>query len=253
MNAIFFGQGRIQLLPEFLVNFCTALAPPEPRTIFTAATFCFMQRTEDNWNICILQLLKLFCQQFQTKLIIFVFLRTFFQNFSGIKVCFIRLISCVRPVYLISNIIIREFLRNGNVPGCCYNTIVILCPADHTVCCTIFVSIQRICCIQKVKATDCRRLSSSIFNVIKFIFKVMRATIINFLLTRNDVFAINTCQIVHQRLCFRRCILVCQVTRCREFRIIRFGQSQVVELCPAPVADKFQFIFASIQFESSNI
>ena len=81
----------------------------------------------------------------------------------------------------------------------------------------------------------------------------MRAILIDFLLTRNDVFAINTCQIVHQGLCFRCCILVCQVTRCREFRIIRFGQSQVVKLCPAPEADKFQFIFPSIQLDSCNV
>ena len=139
------------------------------------------------------------------------------------------------------------------MPRCSYNSVFVLCPADHTVCRTVFATIQRICFIQEVKATDCRRLSSSIFNVIKFILKVVRTTIINFLLTRDDVFAVNTCQIVHQGLCFRCCILVCQVTRRRKFRIIRFGQSQIVELCPAPVADKFQFIFASIQFDSSNI
>ena len=67
------------------------------------------------------------------------------------------------------------------------------------------------------------------------------------------MFSVNTCQIVHQGLCFRCCILVCQVTRCREFRIIRFSQSQIVELCPAPTTYNFQFIFASIQIDSSNI
>ena len=253
MQTIVFGQGLISQLPQIFIDSRTRLAPPEPGLIFPATAFCFMQRTQNNRNICILQLLKLFCQQFQTKLIIFVFLRTFFQNFSGIKVCFIRLISCICPVYLISNIIIREFLRNGNVPRCSYDTLAVLCPANHTVNCTVFAAIQRICFIHEVKATDCRQLASGILDIVKFIVEIMRAILINFLLTRDDVFAVNTCQIVHQGLCFRCCILVCQVTRCREFRIIRFGQSQVVKLCPAPEADKFQFIFASIQFDSSNI
>ena len=252
MQTIVFGQGLVSQLPQVFIDSRTRLAPPEPRTIFTATAFCFMQRTENHWNTSILQLLNLFCQHLQTEHIIFPFLCTFFQNLSGIKVCFIRLISSVCPVYLISNVIAGKILRNGNVPRCSYDTLAVLYPANHTVNCTIFTAIQRIG-IQEVKTTDCRQLASVILDVVEFIVEIMRPILINFLLTRDDVFAINTCQIVHQRLCFRRCILVCQVTRCREFRIIRFGQSQVVKLCPAPEADKFQFIFASIQFDSSNI
>ena len=211
-----------------------------------------MQRTENHWDTSILQLLNLFCQHLQTEHIIFPFLCAFFQNLSGIKVCFIRLISSVCPVYLISNIIIREFLRNGNVPRCSYDTLAVLYPANHTVNCTIFTAIQRIG-IQEVKATDCWQLSSVILDVVEFIVEIMRTILINFLLTRNDVFPINACQIVHQGLCFRRCIFICQITGCRQFRINRFSQGQVVKLCPAPIADKFQFVFPSIQLDSCNV
>lgn len=58
VNTVFFRQGRIQLLPELLVNFCTALAPPEPRsrTIGIGVALCFVIRTENNRYACILYL-----------------------------------------------------------------------------------------------------------------------------------------------------------------------------------------------------
>ena len=57
VQTIFFSQRGVQQLPQFLVYFCSAVAPPEPGStvaIVALVALCFMQRTENDRHVGIL-------------------------------------------------------------------------------------------------------------------------------------------------------------------------------------------------------
>ena len=258
VQTVLFGQGFIGEDPQFLVNSGAFLAPPEPGTGFTAAAFCFMQRTEDQRNVCVLQFLQFCCQTFQAEHIVFPFLCAFFQNLGRLKVGFLRNIGRICPVYLIADVVAGEILRYSDVPGRGCDTLifrigVVVDPLNDAVCSAVFAAVQRVA-VQIVKAADCRIFTGGVVDVLELIFKIVGAILVNFLLSGNDVLSVDAGQILHQAVRFFGCrrIAAGGVT-CGDVRQSSFFYSEIVEVGPAPAALNGNGVVTGSQLDSTQI
>ena len=220
MNAIFFGQGRIQLLPEFLVNFCTALAPPEPRTrtVGIGVALGFVIRTENNRHACILYLFQFCCQGLNGQHDIFIFLCTLYNRICSVEISICWLVGAILPANFIAQFVICEILRNIDVPANRRNAVPFRTPFNDSFSCLVIPAIERVI-VHIVKSTDCRIVAEILLDVFKFGFislqictaVAVRAAFgvtaaIDFLLTGEHMLSVNITEIIHQALCFGSCL-----------------------------------------------
>ena len=260
VETIFFGQCGVQKFPQFLVYFCTAVAPPEPGSAVAVVTFValrFMQRTENNRNICILELLQLLRQILHSFLEVLVFLCAFLDCVCSIKGAvrlLIVLIGAFLPVYDITQCIVVKVNRNIDVPGRSYNTIAILCPCNGTLRCAVIPAVQRVV-VHKVEAADCRQLSGFIFDIIKFQFRiVIIAAAVDFLLAGNDMRTVYALEVGHQRTGFLRCLRIYRGICCvGVFRLRCLCQCHVVIQTIAPAAAESDGIFTLCQLQIAPV
>ena len=261
VNTVFFRQGRIQLLPELLVNFCTALAPPEPRsrTIGIGVALCFVIRTENNRYASILYLFQFCCQGLNGQHDIFIFLCTLYNCLGGIEIGFIRLISAFLPVDCIAQFVICKILRNIDVPANRRNAVPFRTPFNDSFGCLVIPAIERVI-VHIVKATDCRIIAEILLDVFKFGFIALQictavavraafgvTAAIDFLLTREHMLSVNITEIIHQALCFRSCLRVAQRRGNAQFRQVCFLYGNRIISTITVLWQKLNFICAFFQ------
>ena len=216
-----------------------------------------MQRTENNRDICILELLQLLCQILHSFLEVFVFLCAFLDcicSIEGAVRLLIVLIGAFLPVYDITQCIVVKVNRNIDVPGRSYNTIAILCPCNGTLRCAVIPAVQRVV-VHKVEAADCRELSGVVLNIVEFLLRIaVIAAAIDFLLSGNDVRTVYALEVGHQGTGFLRCLRIYRSICCvGVFRLRCLCQCHVVIQAIAPAAAESDGIFTLCQFQIAPV